>query len=78
VASLPVLPGSGDVTGQGRAWIEIGETRSDFQEWLGDVASPSDFPLEIRYNGGTPGLYGMGVQTDRGVVEIRRPPVRIE
>lgn len=78
VASLPVVPGSGDAKGQGLAWIEVGETRADFQAWLGDVASASGFPFEIRYNGGNPGFYGMGVQTDRGVVEIRRPPVRIE
>jgi hypothetical protein len=78
VASLPVLPGSGDLKGQGLVWIEIGEHASAFKAWLGDVASPSDFPFEIRYNGGTSGLYGLGVQTDRGVIEIRRPPVRIE
>ena len=77
-ASLPVVPGSGDAKGEGLEWIEIGESRSSFQSWLGDVASPSDFPFDIRYNGGAAGLYGMGVRTDRGVVEIRRPPVRIE
>ena len=76
-ASLPVVPGSGSVVGRGLAWIEIGESRSAFQAWLGDVASPSDFPFEIRYNGGTPGLYGLGVLTDQGVVDIRKPPVRI-
>jgi hypothetical protein len=72
-----VVPGSGSVVGRGLAWIEIGESRSAFQAWLGDVASPSDFPFEIRYNGGTPGLYGLGVLTDQGVVDIRKPPVRI-
>lgn len=75
-ASLPVVPGSGSVVGRGLAWIEIGETRSAFQSWLGDVGSPSDFPFEIRYNGGMPGLHSLGVSTDRGTVEIRRPPVR--
>ena len=78
VASLPVVKGSGDVRGQGLAWIEIGGTYSDLKGWLGDVASPADFPFEIRYNGGSSGLYAMGVQTERGIVEIRRPPVLID
>lgn len=76
--SLPVVPGSGDVQGRGLAWIEIGETQAALAAWLGDVASPSDFPFEIRYNAGPAGFYAMGVQTDRGVIEIRRPAVRIE
>jgi hypothetical protein len=77
-ASLPVVPGSGNATGRGLAWIEIGESESALKRWLGDIASPSDFPFEIRYNGGSAGLYAMGVDTDRGLKEIRRSPVLLE
>jgi len=77
-ASLPVVPGSGSVRPKGLAWIEIGGSRSDLAAWLGDVGTPADFPFDVRYNGGSAGLYGMGVDTDRGTVEIRRPPVLID
>lgn len=76
--SLPVVPGSGRVVGQGLEWIEIGEDQDAFAAWLGDVARPSDFPFDIRYNGRTPGLYAMGVRSDQGVIEIRRPSVLVE
>jgi hypothetical protein len=39
--SLPVVPGSGRVVGQGLEWIEIGEDQSAFAAWLGDVATPA-------------------------------------
>jgi hypothetical protein len=76
--SLPVVPGSGRVTGRGLEWIEIGEDHDAFAAWLGDVARPSGFPFEVRYNGGAAGLYAMGVRSDEGVIEIRRPSVLVE
>lgn len=77
-ASLPVVPGSGTTNGRGVAWIEIGESETALAAWLGDVASPRSFPFEIRYNGGPAGFYAVGVDTDEGVKEIRRPAVSLE
>lgn len=76
--SMPVVPGSGANTGRSVAWIEIGESESALARWLGEVASPSDFPFEIRYNGGPAGFYAVGVDTTDGLKEIRRPAVELE
>ncbi|MFC5520748.1 hypothetical protein [Polaromonas jejuensis] len=76
VASLPVVPGSGGAKGSGLAWIETGESEETFKELLGDVASPRNFQFEIRYNGGTAGLYAMGINMRKGLKEIRRNAVK--
>ncbi|RQM46564.1 VOC family protein [Paraburkholderia bannensis] len=74
-ATLPVVPGSGSVRGEGLNWIEIGEDENALARWLGDIARPADFPFEIRYNKQHSGLYALGVQTDAGEKVIRRAPV---
>lgn len=63
---------------KGLAWIEIGGSRSDLAAWRGDAGTPADFPFDVRYIGGSPGLYGLDVDTDRGTIEIHRPPVFID
>ncbi|WP_144113895.1 VOC family protein [Paraburkholderia sp. BCC1886] len=76
-ASLPIVPGTGSVQGKGLNWIEIGEDEAAFAAWLGEIAHPSDFPFEIRYNRNSAGLYALGVETSIGEQEIRRAPVKI-
>jgi len=49
--------------------MEMGGTRARMQQWLGQ--NPDD--LHMKFNGRSPGLYAIGVTTDVGEVEIRRP-----
>ena len=53
----------------GVTWMEMGGTKARMQEWLGQ--NPDD--LNMKFNGKSPGLYAIGVSTDVGEVEIRRP-----
>ena len=76
-ASLPVEPGTGRVKGQGLAWIEVGESEKELSAWLGDLVAPSSFPFQVRYNGKSSGLHALGVKTSAGIVEIRRPSVKL-
>jgi hypothetical protein len=65
-----IAPDFTDKTAQAIAWMEVGGTRADMAGWIGDSAA-SNMPLE--YNGKTPGLYAVAVNTDQGQVIIRRP-----
>lgn len=65
----PVINASGLVEPMGVAWMEMGGTRAQMQEWLGQ--NPDD--LRMKFNGKPAGLYAIGVRTDAGEVEIRRP-----
>lgn len=65
----PVFHWPGMVDAQGIAWVEVGGTENDMNQWLGIPAA--QFPY--RYNGKPHGLYGIGVKTNKGEVEIRRP-----
>jgi hypothetical protein len=53
----------------GVAWLEMGGTPEAMAKWLGQ--SPDDFGM--RFNGKKPGLYAIGIKTDKGIVELRRP-----
>jgi hypothetical protein len=65
----PIVNAPGLVDPMGVAWLEMGGTRAQMQEWLGQ--NPDD--LKMTFNGSSPGLYAIGVNTDAGLVEIRRP-----
>jgi hypothetical protein len=65
----PIVNAPGLVQPMGVAWLEMGGTRAQMQEWLGQ--NPDD--LKMKFNGKSPGLYAVGVNTDGGLVEIRRP-----
>jgi hypothetical protein len=65
----PVINAPGLVDPTGVAWMEMGGTKAQMQAWLGQ--NPDD--LHMKFNGKSPGLYGIGVSTDAGEVEIRRP-----
>jgi hypothetical protein len=65
----PVVNAPGLVEPMGVAWMEMGGTRARMQEWLGQ--NPDD--LNMKFNGKSLGLYAIGVSTDAGEVEIRRP-----
>ncbi len=66
----PVVNAPGLVQPLGIAWLEMGGTKPQMQSWL--AQNPDD--LKMRFNGKAPGLYAIGVHTDAGDVEIRRPP----
>ena len=66
----PVINAPGLVEPTGVAWMEMGGTKAQMQQWLGQ--NPDD--LHMKFNGKTPGLYAIGITTDTGEVEIRRPP----
>ena len=68
--------GTGSVTGQGVAWIEIGGPRDDLRDWLGPVFTATEDAVDIRYNGGRSGLHAVGVNTSGGEREIRCQPPR--
>jgi len=76
-ARFPVEPGTGSNKGQGVQWIEVGQSESELANWLGPLVKPTELNVEIRYNGGTPGLYALGVKTTNGAIEIRRAPVKV-
>jgi Glyoxalase-like domain len=65
----PIGPGPG-ITPRGLAWMEIGGSSEDMSEWLGVPAES----LGLRCNGQAAGLYAIGIKTDAGEIEIRRPP----
>ena len=65
----PVVNAPGLVEPMGVAWMEMGGTRAQMQQWLGQ--NPDD--LHMKFNGKPAGLYAVGVKTDAGEVEIRRP-----
>jgi hypothetical protein len=65
----PVVNAPGLVQPRGVAWLEMGGTKAQMQRWLGQ--NPDD--LKLKFNGKSPGLYAIGVTTDIGEVEIRRP-----
>ena len=65
----PVVNAPGLVDPGGVAWLEMGGTKAQMQEWLGQ--NPDD--LRMKLNGKSAGLYAIGVSTDAGEVVIRRP-----
>ena len=69
----PVVNAPGLVQPAGVTWIEMGGTKSDMQAWLGQ--NPDD--LKMKFNGKAPGVYAVGIKSDSGDVEIRRPPAAV-
>jgi len=65
----PVVNAPGLVDPRGVAWMEMGGTKAQMQAWLGQ--NPDD--LRMKFNGRLAGLYAVGIRTDAGEVEIRRP-----
>jgi hypothetical protein len=65
----PVVNAPGLVDPMGVAWMEMGGTKAQMQTWLGQ--NPDD--LKMKFNGRAAGLYAIGIRTDAGEVEIRRP-----
>lgn len=66
----PVVNAPGLAQPMGVTWIEMGGTKAQMQQWLGQ--NPDD--LKMRFNAKAPGLYAIGIKTDVGDIEIRRPP----
>ena len=65
----PCVPAYGLVEPKGVAWLEMGGTEENMAKWLGQPPST----LNMRFNGKANGLYAIGINTDVGVVELRRP-----
>ncbi|HEV3058562.1 MAG TPA: VOC family protein [Vicinamibacterales bacterium] len=65
----PVINTPGLLQPMGVAWMEMGGNKARMQQWLGQ--NPDD--LNMKFNGKSLGLYAIGVSTDMGEVEIRRP-----
>lgn len=65
------VPVPGTNTPKGIAWMELGGTEKQMSDWLGIPAST----LPLRFNGNSPGIHAVGINSDRGVIEIRRKPV---
>jgi hypothetical protein len=65
----PVVNAPGLVDPMGAAWMEMGGTKAQMQDWLGQ--NPDD--LHMKFNGKSAGLYAIGISTDAGEVVIRRP-----
>jgi hypothetical protein len=65
----PVVNAPGLAQPMGIVWIEMGGTKAQMQTWLGQ--NPDD--LTMQFNGKAPGLYAIGIKTDGGDIEIRRP-----
>lgn len=65
------IPVPGANTPTGIAWLELGGTEREMSEWLGIPASN----LPLRFNGKAPGVHAVGINSTRGLVEIRRQPV---
>jgi hypothetical protein len=65
----PVINAPGLVDPMGVAWLEMGGTKAQMQQWLGQ--NPDDF--HMKFNSKSLGLYAIGVSTDVGEVVIRRP-----
>jgi hypothetical protein len=64
----PVIGTDKLVLPQGISFIEVGGTEQAMTDWIGVPAS--NFPF--RFNGKTPGLYAVGVKTDKSEIVIRR------
>jgi Glyoxalase-like domain len=64
----PVFTWPGMVRPTGIAWLEVGGSEAQMTEWLGLPAS--NFPF--KFNGKVPGLYAVGVNSDKGEIVIRR------
>jgi Glyoxalase-like domain len=69
----PVINTPGLATPQGLDYLEMGGTEKEMEEWLGQPPST----LKMRFNGKSLGLYAIGVKTDKGIVEIRRPSATV-
>jgi hypothetical protein len=65
----PIVNAPGLVNPMGIAWLEMGGTKAQMLDWLGQ--NPDE--LKMKFNGRSAGLYAIGVNTDAGLVEIRRP-----
>jgi hypothetical protein len=63
-----VEPAPDLVRPMGVAWLEVGGSEEAMTQWLGFPSSR----LSLRFNGKDPGLYAIGVRTDKGEVTIRR------
>lgn len=70
---FPVIPETRKKTPTGVAWIEVGGTKEQFENWFCGFVAARDHPLE--FNGKAPGLYAIAVNTDAGDVVIRRPGI---
>jgi len=70
-ARYPVIPETDKRKPSGIAWVEVGGTPRQFEDWFGGYTKADDHPL--RFNGKTPGLYAIAVNTDDGEIVIRRP-----
>jgi len=70
-ARYPVIPETSKKKPTGVAWIEVGGTERQFEDWFHGFTKAKDHPLQ--FNGKPPGLYAIAVSTDVGEVVIRRP-----
>lgn len=67
----PLIPYPGLRKPLGIAWMEVGGTQKDMEDWIGQPAST----LNLRFNGKAPGLYAIAVKTETTEVEIRRKAI---
>lgn len=65
----PVTPGP--VKPTGIAWLEIGGVEADMRNWIG----PGVETLPLRYNGKEPGVHAVGINSAKGIIEVRRRPL---
>jgi hypothetical protein len=68
-AGMPTVPMQGLRKPNGTEWIEMGGDEDTMGKWLGQDPKT----LGMRFNGKKPGLYAIGIRTDEGVIELRRP-----
>ena len=66
----PVVNAPGLIQPIGIAWLEMGGTKAQMQQWLGQ--NPDD--LRMNFNGKAAGLHALSIKTDVGDIVIRRPP----
>ncbi|ATE66306.1 VOC family protein [Rhizorhabdus dicambivorans] len=72
-ARYPTDPHTGRFDGQGLAWIEVGGTVENFDAYFCGMTTAAEHP--IRFNGQSPGLYAVAVNTPAGEKVIRRPSI---
>jgi hypothetical protein len=70
-AGMPTVPMAGARKPNGVEWVEMGGDEDRMGKWLGQDPKT----LGMRFNGKKPGLYAIGIKTDEGVIELRRPSV---
>ncbi|GAA0334410.1 hypothetical protein GCM10009087_50880 [Sphingomonas oligophenolica] len=67
----PIAPGP--VAPSGFAWLELGGSAEEMAKWIGDGMAA----LPLRFNGKAPGIHAVGINSNKGIIELRRHPMQI-